>query len=177
MASRDGASRACAADGTFELGALRSDIGHALVVEAPGHATLVRELEPGIEALDAGTLVLARETLLTGTVIDADGLPVAGAEVALRVREDAAATPVASHDAGARVHGKERRVRTDEHGTFLFEGLPALACSLRVEHAAAGAAELVLEPAPDGAFLAPSIVLAPPSGTPSGAPSGALVRR
>lgn len=136
--------------GAFELTGLRSDVGHALVVEAAGFATLERELPPAAE-LALGDLVLAPESVLAGLVVDADGVPLAGAEVVLELAGEA---PLAAgpEDAAARLLGRERRTRTDENGAFLFAGLAAAPLVLRAESADGLAADTELFPDGRGQF-------------------------
>jgi protocatechuate 3,4-dioxygenase beta subunit len=136
--------------GAFELVGLRSDVGHALVLEAAGFATLERELPPATE-LALGDLVLAPESVLAGLVVDADGVPLAGAEVVLELGGEAplAAGPT---DAAARLLGRERRTRTDANGAFLFAGLAAAPLVLRAESADGSAADAELFPDGRGQF-------------------------
>lgn len=162
VATRDRAETESAADGRFELGGLRSDIGHSLLVEAAGRAPALLELAAGPTLLDAGELVLARETVLAGVVIDAQGQPLAGVEVVLRATSAAAPPFVPGGlDVPARIEGRERRVTTAPEGTFVFEGLAAHPVTLTVESASGARAELELEPRPDGSFESPCLTLWP----------------
>ncbi len=167
VATRDHVEGRSDATGRFELAGLRSDIGHSLLVEAPGRAGLLRELESGATRLEAGELVLTRETVLAGAVVDPDGQPMADVEVVLHLDapfgvDDLRAPPApGSLDVGARIQGRERRARTDATGTFVFENLAALPVVLSVEHGAGLAARLELEPRADGSFDPPCLTLAP----------------
>lgn len=136
--------------GVFQLDGLRADVGHALLIEAPGFATLERELPPATE-LALGDLALAPESVLAGLVVDADGVPLAGAEVVLELGGEAplAAGPT---DAAARLLGRERRTRTDANGAFLFAGLAAAPLVLRAESADGSAADAELFPDGRGQF-------------------------
>jgi len=161
VATRDAAETRSDAAGAFELRGLRSDIGHSLLVEAQGFAAALRELEPALESIDAGELVLARETILAGAVVGPDGLPVAEAEVVLHL-DGGARAPRApdSLDVDARLQGCERRARTDQFGTFVFEKLAPRPVVLQVEHGAGLSARVELEPRADGSFEPPCLALA-----------------
>ena len=161
VASRDAAAAECGADGSFELGGLRSDLGHALTLEAPGLTCEPLELAATSGVLELGALVLAPATFLSGVVLDPAGVPVAEAEVVLRL---AGAEPVrsAALDAGARVGSHERRAVTGPEGTFLFEGLWAARVSLAVETEQGDTAQALLEPRADGSFDPSCLTLAPP---------------
>jgi len=134
-ASRDAASTLTSATGEFALAGLRSDIGHSLLVHAPGHAEHLLELPPAPEGeLSVGDVSLAREGLCAGVVIDPDGYPVEDIEVALvPLAEEGAGGTVAPAarsaasapglDVGARIQGTQWESRTRPDGTFLFEHL------------------------------------------------------
>jgi protocatechuate 3,4-dioxygenase beta subunit len=163
VASRDAAEGASDAAGRFSLEGLRSDIGHALVVEAPGHARRSFEL-PADQPLevDLGPLTLDPETALAGAVVDLDGQPLPDVVVVL---EPVAAEP--PHSAGAldvafRLESRQRRTRTDPGGGFLFEGLAARPVRLALE-TSDGTRDLgEFVPRADGSFAAPTLVLEPP---------------
>jgi hypothetical protein len=161
VASRDAAETRSASDGSFELRGLRSDIGHALTLLAPGLAAAPLELAPTGGVLDLGALVLEPAGSLTGIVLDSAGLPVAAAEVVLRLEgpEPLRTGPL---DAGARLAARERRLRAGEDGRFLFEGLWPVPAWLRVEHAGAEA-EALLVPAPAGGFAEAILTLVEPA--------------
>jgi protocatechuate 3,4-dioxygenase beta subunit len=162
VATRDRATATSATDGRFELSGLRSDIGHSLVASAPGRATLALELPAEAGELDVGDLCLARESVLAGAVIDADGLPVADAEVVLRLSEvDELAPPAGVLDVGARLSGREWRARTTSDGAFAFTGLAARPLVLSVEHLDLAAADIELVPRSDGSFATPCVTLWP----------------
>lgn len=176
VAARDFAVTASDEAGHFELAGLRSDIGHSLLIETAGFAHELLELgddasELGVNAsklggdareLDLGMLVLARETVLAGAAIDADGLPLAGVEVVLRSEGSA---PLASNplDVAARIQGRELRATTTAEGTFLFEHLAPRPVTLTLEHASGARTELELLPRPDGSFESPCLTLPPVS--------------
>jgi protocatechuate 3,4-dioxygenase beta subunit len=167
VAARDFAVAASDARGGFELGGLRSDVGHSLLVEAAGFAHELVELdldasETGAAALDLGTLVLARETVLAGAVIDADGQPLAGVEVVLH---SSGATPNARNalDVAARIQGRELRATTSAEGTFQFEHLAPRPVTIALENASGVRTALELLPRPDGSFESPCLTLAPVS--------------
>lgn len=166
VATRDRREGTSDADGRFELFGLRSDIGHSLLAEAPGRAAELRELAAGLERVDAGELVLARETVLAGAVIDPAGLPLSGVEVVLR--SASAELPPAEHgalDVAARIQGRERRVRTTSEGTFVFEHLVSGPVTLTVEDARGARTEMELLPRADGGFESPCVTLWPASPT------------
>jgi len=144
VAVRDLAETHTALDGGFELRGLRSDVGHALVVAATGHATLAHELPPA-RTLELGGLALAPESVVAGLVVDADGVPLADAEVVL---ERAGSAPLAAgpDDASTRVLGRSLRTRTDANGAFLFVGLAATPLVLRAESSSGAATDTELFP-------------------------------
>lgn len=159
VAARDGAATTSDPLGAFVLAGLRSDIGHSLLVEAPGFAHELRELAGGQLELDLDTIVLARETILAGAAIDEHGFPLADVEVVLRLEGGELPGPEGGAlDVPARLQGVERRVRTSPEGAFLFEHLAARPLSLWVESDGARA-ELTLEPLADGRFESPLLVL------------------
>ncbi|HEX6885801.1 MAG TPA: carboxypeptidase-like regulatory domain-containing protein [Planctomycetota bacterium] len=160
VASPDAATTTSAADGGFELGGLRSDLGHALTLAAPGLAGEPLELPPATGLVELGTLVLRPATFLTGVVLDADGLPRAGAEVVLRPMRPLP-TPAGPLDAGARAQSRERRATTCVAGTFLFEDLLPAPAWLVVETEAGERAETTLVPGPDGIYDTPCLALGP----------------
>jgi hypothetical protein len=160
VAARDGAEALSDSEGRFEFGGLRSDIGHAVLVEAPGFARATIELAPRVGAHDLGSVCLARETLLAGAVVDSSGTPAGGVEVVVRTLDQEAVLGSA-RDVGVRFESREQRTRTASDGSFAFEGLAAAPCELAVE-GEAGETRLVLEPRADGTFEAPCLVLEPP---------------
>jgi hypothetical protein len=162
VAARDLAATTSDAAGRFELAGLRSDIGHSLLIEAAGCAHELVELPGDATEHALAPLVLARETVLAGAAIDADGLPLAGVEVVLRT--EPAALPAlrpGTLDVPARVQGRELRVTTTAEGTFLFEHLAPRPVTLTIEHASGARAELELTPRPDGTFESPCLTLLP----------------
>lgn len=155
IAVRDLVASTSTADGFFTLAGLRADIGHALVIEAAGHALLERELAPA-ELHDLGSLALSPEAVLTGLVVDPEGVPLADAEVVLEVSGEEPAT-AGAHDVGTRHLGRERRTRTDANGAFLFAGLAPAPLVLRATSATGLAADTELSP--DGRGLFPPACL------------------
>ncbi len=129
IASRDGAETNSQSDGTFALEGLRSDIGHSLIVDAPGFARSVLEVPPGIRDADEVTrIVLSRASALAGFVVDPEGYPVEDIEVALvAIDASSQAYPsVRAHramDVEARVDAREFRGRTSPEGSFVFDRL------------------------------------------------------
>lgn len=167
VAARDFAAADSDEGGRFELGGLRSDVGHSLLVEAPGFAHELLELgndasKLGGDAteLDLGALVLVPETVLAGTVIDADGMPLAGIEVVLQCT---GSTPLAQSalDVTARIQGRELRATTSAEGTFLIEHLAPRPSRLTLEQANGARVELELVPRPDGSFESPCLTVPP----------------
>jgi len=164
VAARDLAAVTSDGAGHFELAGLRSDIGHSLLIEAVGFAHELLELPGDARELELGPLRLSRETVLAGAAIDADGLPLAGVEVVLRV--EPAPLPAlrpGTLDVPARVQGRELRVTTTAEGTFLFEHLAARPVTLTIEHASGARSELELDPRPAGSFESPCLTLPPVS--------------
>lgn len=163
VASRDGAEAVSDDTGHFVLDGLRSDIGHALVVEAPGHARRSFEV-PADEplAVELGDLALGRETALAGAVVDTDGRPLPDVLVVLTLVAPDEARSASAFDVAFRLESRERRVRTGPEGAFLFEGLEARAVQLALEtdDGTRDMGEFV--PLADGAFAAPCLVLEPP---------------
>jgi len=133
VASCDGAETTTSDRGEFTIGALRLDIGHSLLISAPGFAERLVELPPS-ETSDCALddILLEPELLVAGVVVDGQGFPVEDIAVALepigadertenevlpsRSRED-------SLDANVRVQGSFLQARTTPDGTFLFENL------------------------------------------------------
>jgi hypothetical protein len=74
-------------DGRFELRNLRSDLKHALFARKDGFATTVFDLgaeEEGASVVDVGDVVLPRMSTLSGRIVDAKGIGVAGAGIQLK---------------------------------------------------------------------------------------------
>jgi hypothetical protein len=159
IAVRDLAETTSAADGTFELAGLRSDIGHALVLEAPGHARLEREL-PAALSHPLGDLSLAPEHVLAGFVVDPDGLPLADIEVVLTLTRAPHQDPFGL-DAAARVLALERRTRTDAHGAFLFPQVALVEHSLHAVGPGSESAPKAVVPDGRGNFEAACLELRP----------------
>lgn len=160
VASRDFALATSDDSGRFRLTGLRSDIGHSLLIEAPGFAHEIRELEGGRTENDLGILRLTRESVLAGVAIDTNGLPLIDVEVVLRTETVEPVLASGPLDAATRLQGRERRVRTTGEGTFLFENLQPNAVRISVE-TTSERAEMVLEPRPDGSFVSPCLTLRP----------------
>lgn len=158
IAVRDLVESVSAADGTFELAGLRSDISHALIVEAAGHARLERELAAA-RAHELGDVSLAPEHVLAGVVIDAEGVPLADVEVVLTL-DEAPATDPAGLDAAARVLACERRTRSDANGAFVFAGVAARRYSLQAVASAGESQPQIVLPDASGTFAAPCLELA-----------------
>ncbi len=127
VASRDGGEATADDAGRFELSGLRSDIGHAVSIGAPGFAPALLEVPSGPEGVtDLGDVVLDPAATLAGVVVDAGGLPVEDIEVRLRrVAVERDRGDLSPLDAGARVQTGRFRQRTDSLGTFLFDALGA----------------------------------------------------
>lgn len=120
------------ADGAFSIAGLRSDVEHVLRVDVPGYAKLQRPIpgDPGTARVDLGTVTLGAECLLSALVLDPAGRPAQGLTVSIRdAAEDerrAAARAAGLVSApGAHLQAHQEIGKTDEHGTFVFEGLPA----------------------------------------------------
>jgi len=125
LASRDAATTLADPEGRFVLEGLRSDVSHALVVTAERHAAATLELPVGASTDDL-VLHLGVETVLSGVVVDPDGVPAEDIEVVAHpvdVAERATSTDPSGLDAGARIEGRIDRVRTDAEGTFAFSSL------------------------------------------------------
>jgi len=150
IAVRDLVEATSDASGAFALAGLRSDIGHALVIEAAGHARSTRELAPA-ETLELGELTLAPESVLAGLVVDPDGIPLAGVEVVAELI-DGATTAFQPQDAGTRVLGRVLRTWTDANGAFVFAGLTPEPLFLRARTTGGEAAEAELLPDGSGLF-------------------------
>jgi len=155
IAVRDLAETVSDAAGAFELAGLRSDIGHALVIEAPGHASLARELAPA-RVHELAELRLAPEALVAGLVVDPDGVPLSDVEVVLELAHDEPLS-AARADAATRVLGRVLRARTDANGAFLFAGLAPV--PLVVRASTADGLEADTELLPDGRGLFPPACL------------------
>lgn len=164
IAVRDLAETTSATDGTFELLALRSDISHALLVEAEGHARLEHELSPA-RAHPLGDLRLTPEQIIAGIVTNADGQPLADIEVVLTLDEAPTTDPLGL-DTAARVLTHERRTRTDAHGAFLFTNVPSLPHTLQALAPPAESPPARLRPDVNGAFPSPCLQLELSSGPP-----------
>jgi protocatechuate 3,4-dioxygenase beta subunit len=184
VASRDGAEAQTTPRGEFLLRGLRSDIGHAVLVRAPGFAERIIEVPADARGdHDLGRLRLEREAVLVGVVLDPDGRPVEDIEIVL-VPLESPTSPGASTratggplDVEVRVHGMEERVRTSRDGTFLLERLNERPYELRVQRDNEPLVTLELEPVPGQGF--PDLELGLPfhtvtmSGTVSG-PDGPI---
>lgn len=77
------------------------------------------QVPPGESSVDLGTLILGPGAVLGGTVTDADGLPIAGAEVRVSTDLDPPWPAVA-----AQVAGQAPDAVTDAEGGFSLEDLP-----------------------------------------------------
>lgn len=132
VAAADGARSTTAADGSFELGGLRSDVGHGLLVEAEGCAETSRELAAARGLLELEPIRLERSRILAGAVVDAEGFPVEDVRVVVEPldpdehweagqRETAA--PASLQDVAARVLATEHETRTTREGIFVLDGL------------------------------------------------------
>jgi protocatechuate 3,4-dioxygenase beta subunit len=122
--------------GRFRLGPLAAGVHQMIWCEAPGFARLRLgdDEAPEIAVFpdttnDLGDIVLAEETVATGKVLDPDGLPVAGAAVALTQYHNQLA-----HTMGC--NGEPQQTRTAADGTFRFGCLAT--CSAYVEVAVPG---------------------------------------
>jgi protocatechuate 3,4-dioxygenase beta subunit len=158
IAVRDLVESVSGTDGGFELVGLRSDVSHALVVEAAGHARLERELVAA-RAHALGDVALAAEQVIAGVVIDADGQPLADVEVVLTL-DEATATDPDGLDAAARVLARERRTRTDTNGAFVFAGVASRRHSLQAVTTSDASPALAVLPDARGAFAPPCLQLA-----------------
>lgn len=96
-----------------------------VVAAAPGYRQARRPVAPDERELPR--LVLAPEAAVAGTVVDAAGAPVAGAEVWLR--ESGAWQPWNVEESSS--SGPEARTWSDEAGGFRFAGAPGQAFDLR----------------------------------------------
>jgi len=179
VASRDGADTRTAAAGDFVLAGLRADIGHSVIVRAPGFAEHIVEVAADAgEELDVGQIRLEHEALLVGVVVDAEGHPVVDIEVLLTPRADtgreAERTPATtgSSDVSVRVEGFEKRVRTGIDGTFLFDHLRERPYELRVLRDNEALVTLDLDPVPGQDFPALELGLPFESLTMTGSVSG-----
>jgi len=143
------------------LAGLRSDLGHALAIEAAGYASRALEIEAAADgARELGDLALEPESALAGVVIDGDGVPLADVEVVLEVMEREPVDPGDALDAGARVQSRERRTRTDEGGNFVFAGLGRESVRVRALGPSGTTVEELVPPRADGSFAPPCLVLA-----------------
>ena len=139
VASRDAATATTDEDGHFELGGLRSDVSHSLLVTSPGHAALELELGAGSTLVDVGALRLERELLLAGSIVDAEGFPAADLRVTL-TRLDVESedeppsweTGAQELDVPARFQGRTLDTRSSADGTFVFEHLRPAAYAVEV---------------------------------------------
>ncbi len=125
--------------GRFECSGLRTDISHALAIEAPGHAQLLVELEAPFTAVqDPGELVLEPGVSFVGRVVSSSGRPAQGIEVEIKRRRDAASDPPPAlrtgrgRDAGFRSFGW-MKVLTDHEGRFRHGGLTVGEYALHLE--------------------------------------------
>jgi protocatechuate 3,4-dioxygenase beta subunit len=126
VASCDGAEGTTDAEGAFAFAGLRSDVGHGLLVSAPGFAERTLELPVAAGAIELARIRLAQETVLAGVVIDAEGFPVEDVEVLLHPLDADAPDgrePASALDVSVRVEGTRRSARSSPAGTFVFESL------------------------------------------------------
>jgi protocatechuate 3,4-dioxygenase beta subunit len=117
------------AEGRYRLRGLRSRIAHSVIVRAEGAAALVGDLPPvGPTPLQLPDVTLRTARYVSGTVVDADGRPLAHVPVSLRGCNADRATllgsrqPVANQAADYCI--AERRMSTDSHGRIHFADVP-----------------------------------------------------
>jgi hypothetical protein len=155
VASLDGGTTASLADGSFELAGLRADIGHSLLVEAPGCAARVLEIPAGESVVALGALELERECLLSGTVLDLEGFPVEDLSIELEPLEPAPEPAIEGSepiDVAVRVESTELAARTGAEGVFVFEHLLERPYRLTAARDGAALVEREIHPLPDGGF-------------------------
>lgn len=157
VASRDGAAAATDDGGWFTLEGLRSDIGHSLRVAAPGLAARSLEIAAdGAREVDLGSIVLERESVLAGAVVDGEGFPAEDLEVLLIPSADepeaSGPEPRSALDVAERIQGRELRARTSAAGAFLFEHLEPRALRLIVRRDRGALVETEVFPRADGTF-------------------------
>lgn len=109
-----------------------------LLVRAPGHGARVvrlplRQLRPG--DWDCGDIVLPVQALLEGRVVDAEGLPVAGARIDAKTIPDGFEELDGSRAgrAGPLWHLTQRTTTTAADGWFRLAGLSPGSCGLSVQ--------------------------------------------
>ena len=120
------------ADGRYRLRGLRSSVAHSVIVHAEGAAALVGDLPPdglGPTPLHLPDVALRTARYVSGTVVDADGRPLAHVAVSLRgCNADRASLlgsrqPVANQNADYCIAA--RGMSTDSLGRIHFADVPA----------------------------------------------------
>ncbi len=142
--------------GSFVLEALRSDIGHQVRVSHPGYGTFAAILPPEPSGRqDCGVIQLAPEVPLSGTVVDAEGVPVEGLEVWLTAVDLPADLRA---EQGSATAGRDpdvwdslvRRARTSGEGIFLFRQLAIGRYEIKVAESGRSLEERLVELAEEG---------------------------
>ena len=153
-----------APSGEFVLTGLRSDIGHSVLVRAPGFAELLLEVPVSPEGeVFLGDVSLLREALLVGVVIDSEGYPVEDIEVALVPIEEGHAERIGAHafDVPTRIQGVQHSTRTGRAGTFVLESLPERPFLLSVARDREALVQVEVWPTAGGGFGALELRLPP----------------
>ncbi len=131
----DTRSSSTGGDGRFEIRNLRPDLPHALFARKDGLATTVFDLgakEEAASVLDVGDVVLPRMATLSGRIVDAKGVGVAGAGIQVRTpRQGAIVDTEALAMVSASSDGEGRFRLVDLHaGTLRLriykEGFPTI---------------------------------------------------
>lgn len=126
-------------DGRFEIGSLRAEMKHRLVLLKRGYGRTLREFDPVPAAkapLDLGDVAMPAALSIEGRVLDADGMPVPRTAIELVTETEVRA--------GGSYGRSEDRV-TDHLGRFRFPDLAPGKYTLHVRRAGAAAVERKVE--------------------------------
>jgi len=123
----DSATAVSGGDGRFEVGSLRHDLPHLLVITAPGHGRGLFDVLPPPESpgvADLGEVRLAEARAIEGRVLDGAGEPIAGMPVSLEGGEDDRTRFLpAGHRPFDIRYGVALSCRADDLGRFRFPDL------------------------------------------------------
>jgi len=114
------------ADGTFELEGLRRDLGHTLVVLAPGFGRYLLDFlafPGGPGTIDLGEIVLPSARAIRGIALDASGRPLAEARVSLSGHNADRHRLVGAIKTMDDFYGRTESRGTDDLGRFRFVDL------------------------------------------------------
>jgi hypothetical protein len=140
-AREDSGTATSSDDGSFSIQGLRSDIRHAVIIEAASYASVVKVAIGHETLVNLGTIRLGTPVVVEGVVVDRDGRPVAGPEIAFFCVADPelepALDPLGGNNRERDAWSKhlvvfEKRVFAQDSGRFRIEGMPQASLSMSV---------------------------------------------